>query len=191
MRKLKIILDCDGVLADTIKKVLHLYNNEYNLNFKKEDIVAWDMTKIQKPGTSLTKYFNQRGFFRDLDPMEDAQKYVKKLLEDGHEVFVATASPLEGLEDKLLWLRENFGFIPESNIVFIQRKDLLYGDIILDDALHNLENSQCEFKVVFDQPWNRDRREFLRVRNWEQFYKLVYFIAMGSRYIERRKIYGV
>lgn len=181
MKRLRIILDCDGVLADTVKKVLLLYNNEYGLNFKREDIVTWDMCKIQKPGTNLTKYFTQKGFFRNLEPMKDAQKYAKALKEDGHELFVATASPLEGLEDKLIWLRENYEFIPQQNIIFAERKDLLSADIILDDGLHNLVNSQCRFKVVFDQPWNREDNNFLRVYNWEEFYRLVCQIEQAER----------
>lgn len=175
MKKLKIVLDCDGVLADTVEKVLALYNREYGLNFTKEDIVCWDMSRVQKPGTSLTKYFSMNGFFRDLKVMDGAKEYARLLKEDGHELFVATASPVSGIADKMAWLSENFGFIPAKNIMFIERKDLICADVILDDGLHNLINSQCKHKVVFDQPWNRNYvgNDIVRVYSWAEFYDFV------------------
>lgn len=181
MKKLKIILDCDGVLADTMKKLLKLYNSEYGLNLTKDDITAWDLRKIQKEGTDMTKYFKQRGFFGDLEPIPDSQKYVKLLQDDGHEIFVATASPVEGMVDKVMWLRENFEFIPEENIIMCTRKDVICGDVILDDGLHNLRNSSCTYKVVFDHPWNREwlsTDNFYRVKSWKHFYKLISLISV-------------
>ena len=58
MKKLRIFFDIDGVLADTQTEVLNRYNEEYGLDYSLEDITCWDLTKVQKPGTDMTKYFN-------------------------------------------------------------------------------------------------------------------------------------
>jgi 5'(3')-deoxyribonucleotidase len=180
---LDITFDCDGPLANTQQEVLNRYNKEYGLNYKMEDIVCWDLTKIQKPGTDMCKYFTQPGFFRHLTPVKNAQKVVSMLLAQGHEVFVATASPVEGMSDKVLWLGEHYPVIPRKNISLIERKDKLTGKIILDDGLHNLKPCNFEYPIVYDAPWNRDGAEGLvRVYDWFDFYEVVQKISRGYTY---------
>lgn len=180
---LDITLDCDGPLANTQQEVLNRYNKEYGLNFKMEDITCWDLSKIQEPGTDMCKYFRQPGFFRSLKPVDNARRVVKMLLAQGHETFVATASPVEGLIDKVLWLNEHYPEIPKKNISLIERKDKLTGKIILDDGLHNLKPTNFEYPILFDEPWNRNQgEELVRVYDWLDFYEVVQKISRGYTY---------
>lgn len=183
MKKLQIILDSDEVIVENIGKVLSLYNAEYGTDLKREQIENWDLSVFQKEGTDILKYFNMPGFFRDLPQLKDSKKYVQKLIEDGHNVVIATASPKNGILDKIEFYQEHFPFIPFENIIAISRKDLLRGDIMLDDAPHNLEKSQCKYPVIFDNLWNQntEKMPFLkplkRVSSWEEFYDFVCEIA--------------
>lgn len=181
MRKLKIILDSDGVLVDPIAKVLRLYNKEYDCNLKIEDIHDWDLNKVQRPGTDILKYFNNPGFFRDLKPLDGAHYYLKKLIDDGHDILVATSSPKNGIIDKIDNLLELFPFFTEDQIIPISRKFWLKGDVMLDDGFHNLAYTQCEYPVVFNWNWNKTIPEEFsnldgklnRIHNWEEFYNLI------------------
>lgn len=179
MKRLQIILDSDGVLAEPIKKVLILYNKEYKDNLKYEDITDWDLCKFQKEGSDICKYFRDKNFFRDLPVIFEAQIYVKKLIDDGHDVIIATASHKNGVIDKFDWFEEYFPFVKYENIIPISRKDLLLGDVMLDDGGHNLLTSKCKYPVVFDSPWNRNKEldKFIRVTSWEIFYNLVCSIS--------------
>ena len=102
---------------------------------------------------------------------------------DGHDVVIATASPKNGILDKIEFYEEFFPFIPFTNIIPITRKDLLRGDIMLDDAPHNLEKSQCRYPVIFDNRWNQDEekhpflKDLKRVTSWKEFYEFVCEIA--------------
>ena len=40
MKKLRIVFDIDGVLADTQTEVLNRYNEEYGLDYSLEDITC-------------------------------------------------------------------------------------------------------------------------------------------------------
>lgn len=183
MRKLKIILDSDEVLAQTMRKVLHLYNKEYGQNFGYDDVLCWDLSKIQLPGTDMQKYFTYPNFFADLEPMKDSQEYVGLLLEQGHDVLVATASSLEGMVDKKVWVNKHFG-IPLKNIFVIDRKDVLAGDIILDDGIHNLTSACCGYPILFDRQWNKNEPGFVRALDWPHFYELVQKISEGYSYMD-------
>lgn len=181
MKSLQIILDSDGVLVDPITKLLKLYNEEYGENLQLSDIKDWDLTKFQREGTDILKYFRQDGFFRDLELIEGADYYIKKMIDDGHDVVIATSSPKEGIVDKIDNIMENLPFIEEDRIIPITRKFLLAGDIILDDAFHNLINTKCKYPVIYNWEWNKtipDKYSALnsrvsRVNNWEEFYELV------------------
>lgn len=180
MKSLKIFIDSDEVLAETINEVLKRYNAEYNLDLKREEIKDWDLKKVQKEGTDINKYFKQKGFFRDLTVKKDAAQ-IMKLLAVNNNIVIATVSPKEGERDKKEWFEEHFPFIKEENILLLKgSKDYLIGDIILDDAIHNLENSQCDFPIIFDQPWNRHTDKFIRVYNWLDFYQVVQKIRVGA-----------
>ena len=185
MKKLQIVFDIDGVLADTQTEILARYNKEYGLNYSLNDITCWNLEKIQKPGTDMIKYFKEPGFFASLKPVKGAQEIIECLSSIGDELFVATSSPIEGLVDKVLWVREHFPQIPSDNICLITRKDILCGDIILDDALHNLHPTNFKYPIVFDRPWNRKGGNgFIRVYDWYHFYEVVQKIREGCFYSE-------
>lgn len=174
MKGLKIILDSDGVCVKTMEKVLEKYNKEYCTYLKLEDVTSGNLRNVQLPNTDMLKYFNEKGFFVDLEPIFEAQKYIKKLIDDGHEVFICTASPRHAIEEKFENLLNLFPCIKEENIIPISAKYLLKADIMLDDGYHNIETSVCDVKVLFSQPWNETKKgDFIRINNWKEFYSLV------------------
>jgi len=182
VKKLTIIIDKDCVLAETMEKVLRLYNKEYGEDIKKDDVNIWDLNCIQKPGTDMVKYFQKKGFFlKGLNSISNSKRYINKLIAKGDRILVATASPIEGFVDKAMWLKRHFGNIPiPEHLILIHAKDVLRGDIMLDDGLHNLLPCNSDWPVVFDQPWNRDTDELLRVSTWKEFYSLVEAIRSGE-----------
>ena len=195
MRSFDIVMDVDDVLTRTNQCVVELYNAKHGTQMAIEDIQEWDLHKVEIPHTSIMEIFNIPGFFRDLPLMAGAQIVINRLLDDGHEIFIATAIDSSGVADRAAFLREFFPRIKEENIMYIQRKDRIACDIMLDDGLHNLANTLAAYPVVFDRPWNqadgvnykdliRGKRTLGRVQNWEEFYVLVQCLAEQEKYGE-------
>ena len=174
MNKYTIFIDSDDTLGNCIGEVLKRANAEYGTNYTKEDITEWDLANVF-PDKNMRKYFDEEGFFYSLEPLEGAIEYTKKLSDEGYELMVLTASPINGFKDKALWLKKYFPHIPEKNLILAWKKEFIKGDIMLDDGVHNISESICMTPVIFNQPWNEDvRNNYLRVSSWEEFYDLVH-----------------
>lgn len=176
MKKKVLFLDMDEVLAKTIKKVLELYNNEYGLNVKYEDITDWNLTKFQKENTDIIKYFHQDNFFYDLEPYEDTLTYVPKLYEKFDLYVATTPSNQKSIIDKIRWLEKYFPFIKKERQIYIHNKSLLIGDVIVDDAPYNVLNAKVKLPILMKRPWNEKitNNKIIKLNNLEEVYR--YFV---------------
>ena len=119
MEKLRIYIDMDGVLAN-----------------------------FQKAAAELPKYIDHPDLvldFSTFEPMPGAIDAVKQILDMGHEVFIATTPPWnhpDSWGQKRNWIAKH---LPElSRKMFLtHRKDLLIGDILIDDSNYR---GQPDFK---------------------------------------------
>ena len=79
--------------------------------------------------------------FRDLKPLEGAVKAVNQLLEaNSYEVYFLSTAPWDNPSawtDKRLWLAEQFGDKINRRLILTHRKDLIKGDILIDDRPNN------------------------------------------------------
>lgn len=172
MNKLRIFLDADEVLVDFITPLLEKYNHTYSTSFKIEDVLDWDLNKIALEGTNFDIFIDEEDFFSNLKPYPDSFDILKKLIEDGHDVFIATAGKEETYKGKMNCFKKYFPFMDPSQIVLIKRKDILYGDILLDDAPHNISTTICKNPIIMDKPWNRHLKG-PRVKSLTEFYEVV------------------
>lgn len=174
-----IVVDQDQVLAKWVERILEWYNEDKGTSFTRDDITKWDMSSNLGPhsGDFLRSCMRYPELYRDLEPVEGALYGMKRLKELGHDVVIATAVPrCAGIayHGKLEWIRRNMPWFDLKNFIAIQRKDLLVGDILLDDGPHNIEawNKTGRASVIFDAPWNRDLLG-LRVKHWNEFLEYV------------------
>lgn len=183
-RSLRILLDVDGVLAQTSEKILRLYNEKYGQKVEINDLIFWTYEDCPKITEKASDFFIQKGFFKDLDVFDGAQEMVRALLNQGHDIVIATAVFCHGYKDRYDWLRNWFPEISEENYVFTARKDLLVGDVILDDKVANLLNSNISYPVLMDRPWNNpssypESRCITRVKSFEEF--VVYVQTLSAK----------
>lgn len=185
--KMKILLDMDGVMCDLSGHICKLLNRYHGENLKPKDIKEWDISAACKNATQddIYKFFNEPGFFRHLDPMPGAIDVVSDLFEDGHEIIFVTSTGFTGHSCKLAWLerhlpkkmlKNKFVF---NHVVFTFRKDLVRGDILLDDKIKNLNAfknaSPDQIAVCFSHPYNK-KWNGPTVANWDSFYNYVHNI---------------
>lgn len=168
----RILLDMDGVLCNLIAKWFKAYNEEYGDQIDVAALDQWGPHRIARAGKAIYKYLSQPGFFRDLEPIPGAVGGVRALLERGHDVVIVTAAR-QGHRDKLAWIREHLPFLPRDNVVFTHRKELVRGDLLLDDAPQNLKAfARYGIPVAMAYPYNAGV-DCLRVADWSEFLTLV------------------
>ena len=98
--------------------------------------------------------------YRNLEVIEGAKEAVRYLHEN-HEVFIASTPPWTRPEvwgHKKEWLEEHFPYL-KRKLILTHRKDLLIGDILIDDSRFR---GQPDFKgnwFWFNKDWDN--------RNWK------------------------
>lgn len=175
MEKLTILFDADDVLVESTLPIVERYNAKYGENIKYEDLVNYADDRYFPADRSIEEpYYGEPGIFRTFKPFPGAQELVKKLAEDGHDLYIATASKLSVVGDKVACYDEHF---PEfhsdlRNVIPIRNKALLKGSVIIDDMPFNLVDSLCPLRLLIDRPWNRQAEgDFVRCHSYDDVYE--------------------
>lgn len=174
---MRIIVDQDQVICKWVERILEWFNNDYGTSFTRDDVKNyWGMESIlgSQGKPFIRACIRYPELYRDLDPVEGAIEGMKRLIDDGHDVIIATAVPSAGgiaYHGKLEWIRRNMPFFNLKNFVAIQRKSLLSGDVLVDDGPHNITEWLATNRnaIVFDCPWNRSLADeaLLRSHSWD------------------------
>lgn len=79
--------------------------------------------------------------FRELKPVKHAINSVNKLLDSAiYDVYFLSTAPWgnpSAWTDKRLWIEEQFGKKINRKLILTHRKDLVKGDILIDDRPNN------------------------------------------------------
>lgn len=125
---LKLAIDMDEVMADTWAKFIHRFKEREGFEITTEMLIGKELSQAlpHELTPKVKEWINEKGFFRDLPVMKDAQEVVKELSKK-YEVFVASAASefRNSYEDKYDWLEEHFPFIDWRHIVFVAINQLL------------------------------------------------------------------
>lgn len=181
MRTFTILIDMDDTLESLLPPWIKWLNDTYGLNVEVESITDWDIN-LAFPSLTKEEVFeplSRREFWLTVLPKPGAVEYVKKLIDDGHHVYICTASHYKGLRDKMeLALFKHFPYLKWENVIVAYNKGLIHGDFIVDDAPHNLKDwkGKEHLPLLMDAPHNRDASQtypFIRVYSWEEIYRRI------------------
>lgn len=98
-------------------------------------------------------------------------------MDAGHEVYIVTATPYISVPEKMddLLFRW-FPFITWEQVIITSRKQLIKGDVLIDDGIHNLEGGDY-VKILMTAPHNRDydaeANGMIRVNNWKEIEEVI------------------
>lgn len=171
MDKVRIAIDMDDVMADTLTKALQLYKDRFGVSIPVEALHGMHLKDYlpKEHAPVVWEFLHSPGFFRDLPIMEDCQEVMKALWEK-HEVFIVSAAmefPFS-LKEKHDWLQEFFPYIHWKNMVLCGDKSIINADYIIDDHAKNLVNFTGKEAYMFTAPHNMKETRFKRLNNWKE-----------------------
>ena len=188
---LKIAFDFDGVLFPTMERVVELYNKRHNVSIDMSQITMYNLHDNFPADVAdeLIEFFVDKEVYDNLQPYKGAIRAIKTLVEQGHEIYIATSTDVRNMEWKEELLQKNFPFIPKKNLIRIHNKALLNVDVIVDDKLDNLKSTFAD-RICFDQPWNRDESadfayDIYRINHWGEIINVINTIERKNKEWEK------
>jgi 5'(3')-deoxyribonucleotidase len=179
MRGLTILIDMDDTIENLCETWVKFLNRRHDTNYSLEDVTEWDMTR-NFPSLSREQIFApllEEEFWKEVRPIEGAVDCIKQLIDDGHKVYIVTASHPDTVKLKLdNVLFKYFPYIDFTKVIIASDKQMIIGDVMIDDAPHNLRGSDV-VKILFTASHNKsfDARKWgmYRVNSWEEIYQYI------------------
>lgn len=180
MKNNKVVLvDVDDVVVDLLSAWLHFLNNKYDIDVRNDEITDWDISKFF-PTLTKEQIFEplyQDEFWKTVKPKYDAVEYVKRLFDEGYDIYFCTSTDYRNIRVKYeSIIKKYFPYIKWSHVIVAYRKQMIKADFLIDDSIHNLENGDYnKLLMSMSHNLNYDAKEngMIRVNNWNEIYKEV------------------
>lgn len=163
----RLIVDMDGVLADVYQQFFKYEKEQFQLIINTEDCIGKPEDQVFP---HLNEYIHNDSFFLDAPLMEGCKAVLEKLNKQYDLYIVSAAMEFpNSLSQKHTWLQKHFPFIKWQQIVFCGSKELIKGDIMIDDHFKNLDYFDGK-TYLFAQPHSikKDTGRHERVNSWSE-----------------------
>lgn len=194
MRKLTVLIDMDDTMENLCEVWVNQLSALFNLNVTIDDIHEWDLTKVF-PTLNTQEIFwplRTKALWSQVKPLPGAVKTIEMLKRDGHRVVVVSAAGAEQTPVKL----NNclFKYFPFSmdDVIICSQKDLIYGDVLIDDGPHNLQRFRglrVLFPAAHNRGFNAKTIGATRVKDWDSVYAYITRVAKTPRFLIRLKTF--
>ena len=174
--RLSTALDIDDLLLECVPYAIRLANEKYQFDppLSIHEVDRWG--KLGTRADVIFEFMDDPEFFRNQPPIKGAREFVQKLSQMT-EVFVSTAVWPQYMTIRFQRILEEFPEIPQDHILIGSRKDKIDVDILFDDGMHNVANSNAAYPILMRRPWNLEATGMLAVNTYDEFLKLVEIIA--------------
>lgn len=186
MKKLTVLCDFDDVLINFCEVWVQLINEQNGTFIHISDIKEWEIAKFFPNLTheQIYKPLYEGEIWDRVVPLPGAVDYLRKIMEDGHEVYIVTSSHYKTIATKIeKVLLKYFPYFNPSDVLVVNKKKMVIGDVLIDDGEHNLKGGVYK-GILMNQPHNEsfdaDEAGFIRVHNWEETYDVINKIAKGE-----------
>lgn len=174
-----VLVDMDDTIEQLLPAWLVWLNHTYGCSVKPEDITSWDIWRAY-PELEIEQVYAplyDDAFWSTVKPVDGAPENLQKLIEAGHEVYIVTASHFLTLASKMQSvLFRYFPFITWDHVIVTSRKQLVDGDVRIDDGPHNLRGASG-LRILVEAPHNRsfdaERYGIVRAKTWPEIYQIV------------------
>lgn len=183
MRRMRLGIDLDGVVADFTAGWIDLHRREFGSDLVPDGVTMWDGLHEFAGFASMEEFWDwarpnatRRSVFRHLRPLPQSLETIRALAGVGHDVVIISAKPDWAVPDTLAWLSDHE--IPTREVHLTFDKHEVDCDLYLDDAPHVLESLRTlrgdRTVCRFIQPWNRPMDGVVDIGSWQDFQRLVH-----------------
>lgn len=179
MRKLRLLVDADDTIEGLLKAWIEALNWRYYTDVQYEDVTDWSIEKFFPSLTQDQVYrpLTSNEFWGLVRPIDGAVENLSKLHKDGHEIYIVTASDYRSLKGKMERLVfKYFPFIDWEHVIVASNKCLIRGDILIDDAPHNLVGGEYKKFLVtapHNQSYDAEANGMRRFNTWDEIYEAI------------------
>lgn len=166
----RLLIDLDDTIVNLRGAWIEHYNNLHNTSYTVSDMDCWHLE--DKFGKGVLDILYKESFFYNLKPFPNAIDVLKRLSKK-HEIIIVTASFIGfPMKEKGEWIRDNLSFLSKGSYCITSRKDLISGDLLFDDAPHNIETFKG-ITVALRAAHNKEASPDYFVNNLLEFEDLV------------------
>ena len=158
-----LLLDIDGVVGKFVDAFLSAYS-KYGGILPSHLPQTWDFFALLPDQVAVASAWRDPTIFSHQVPYHGALEAVWALNSAYDLVIVSTPPPplTVHIPAKVAWLEKNVGLKPEQ-MIFTSRKELVRGDILIDDyhcnVLSWLKASPDGLGILINRPWNEAGRD--------------------------------
>lgn len=177
--KFTIAVDVDETINNLMTKALEMCNKETGESFTIDDLTDYDLFAClpYEYAHAMKNIFLRKELWDSLSPSEDAQWGIKKLINKGYDVYLATATDPINFHWKVEWIKHYFPFVSSDNIIRINNKGLLHVDVMVDDCADYLTSNMICYRILVNKPWNKktyaEAYGMRRCNNWSDIVQQV------------------
>lgn len=209
-KKLTILVDMDDTIENLLVHWIGWLNETYGTSVNAEEIRSWNINEAfpELRPEEVYSPLLMDSFWQRVTPKPDAIEYLQTLAEDGHEIYITTSSNYQTIPVKMQSvLFRYFPWLDWDHVIIASRKQMIRGDVMVDDGPHNLEGGEY-YKILMDAPHNRDyvppdnslfpslieeakngarfwplfdateANNMIRARNWQEVYAVITHLAV-------------
>lgn len=171
MDKPILFADLDNSTYPLIEEVTKRYNSAYNDNLQFKEITDYNYYQFIKPECkSPFKEFCTPDLFYSLKPYDGAVECLS-ILNEKYQLYFLTSGHPNTVEHRDNILGKHFKFYTSRQLIMCRNKQLLQGDVLIDDCLENLFGGTYK-GIIYNMPWNKqvdeNQIQTNRVFGWNQ-----------------------
>lgn len=186
---MKIFLDFDDTITQSIENIVRIINQRYNKNITIADIGEWDFSDVcpDIPLADIIKIFGEDEFFNTLRLKKDAMRTIARFSRY-NEIYIVSKVDMSSVTKKDKYIKTH---LIGKNIRFIgvplgKTKGIIdmRDGIMVDDNADFLRETNAKYKILYKnkrkfddlQEWNG-----LIVHDWAELYQLLNKIITNEK----------
>ncbi len=177
-----ILFDADDTAENLVECWISMLNERYGTSVSVEDVTEWDLSSAFPSLTKEQVYgvLTEDELWSRLQPMPGSVEVLQKLKNDGHELYMVTASDYRTLKTKMERIFQLFPFLDWDHVIVAHNKQMVNGDFLIDDGTHNLVGAKY-VPIIYTRPHNKNFDTYstcmLRADSWQEVYDTISFYA--------------
>jgi 5'(3')-deoxyribonucleotidase len=166
----------DDTLTYFVKPLVEWHNKKYGFNIDPETVTDWNL-ELFFPDLTLYEIFEpmwHEEFWKTVKPRDNSNYWLKKLIDDGHDVYVCTNTHYKVATMKMeTVLFKYFPYLTNKNLIIMKNKQMIRCDYLIDDGAHNIVGPYKG--LLMDMPHNRkfEHEGIIRIHNFKEVYEII------------------